>query len=252
MNKKWMIPVVSLVLLSGIAISWYFTSDNSESKPMVTINHEDPTFNPSARPVEQQQQTSFTPDTFAQLQTIDQETIRDFVQKVRRLGAPQVTPADCSLLALEDAHFAITSFWDPAYIRNASFYETTMTNTLWDPLLKADITKPGAWMVAMLTESKESNWQGVVLRWDAPPSTLISPPVSLPEPIAQACNSGWNELLKQNYPFFSFVKATATQNILQLHFTVVKTDKPQTVVVDVPINGTYKSWSLGNISIRNE
>ena len=250
MKKKWIIPILLVVLLVGAVLSWHFVSAKKESMP-VAANHENQTPQQSASGVEQQP-SGFTQNTFAQLQTIDQETIRDLVQKVRRLGDPQVTPADCSLLTLEDAHYAITSFWDPDYIRDPNVWKAPVADNLWDPTLKADIAKPGAWMVAMLTESKESNMSGVVLRWGAPPATLAPPPVTQTEPIAQACNLAWNELLKQKYQFFSFVKATAVQNKLQLHFTVVKADKPQKVVVTVPIKGTYKSWSLGTLSIQAE
>ncbi|MCB8818621.1 hypothetical protein [Desulfosporosinus shakirovi] len=250
MRKKW-IPLILMVIIAGAAISGYFNSPKRGGASVVPADVAGQAPQQSYPPTEQQS-SAFSPDTFEHLQAIDQETIRDLVQKVRRLGNPYVTPADCSLLTMEDAHFAVTSFWDPDYIRKSDAWKTSVSDNLWDPSLKGDITKPGAWMVAMLTKSDESDWQDVVLRWDAPPSRLIPPPVSLPEPIAQACNSGWNELLKQNYLFFSFVKATASQNTLQLHFTVVKTDKPQKVVVSVPINGTYKSWSFGNISIQDE
>lgn len=249
--KKRMIAIIVVVLVAGIFIGWHFIDADSDSRQMAAVNYEDEIPKRSDPPKEQQA-SGFSPEAFEQLQEIDQETIRELVQKVRRLGNPQATPSDCSLLVLEDAHFAITSFWDPDYIRDASAWKNIVSDNLWDPSIKTDITKPGAWMVAMLTKSSESNWQGVVLRWDAPPAKLTSPPVSLPEPIAQACNSGWNELLKQNYSFFSFVKATSVQNKLQLHFTVVKKDKPQRVIVTVPINGTYKSWSLGDISIQDE
>ncbi|SPF46298.1 conserved hypothetical protein [Candidatus Desulfosporosinus infrequens] len=251
MKKKWIIPVILVVLLGGGAIRWHFVSAKKESKSVVAAKHENQTPEQSA-PLVEKQPLGFTPDTFAQLQTIDQETIRDLVQKVRRLGDPQVTPADCSLLTLEDAHYALTSFWDPDYIRDPNVWKAPVADNLWDPSLKADIAKPGAWMVAMLTESKESDMSGVALRWGAPPTTLTPPPVTQSEPIAQACNLGWNEILKQNYSFFSFVKVTAVQNKLQLHFTIVKVDKPQKVVVTVPINGTYKSWSLGKTSIQDE
>jgi len=249
MKKKWIIPGVVLVVLLGGTLGWHFVSTTKESKS-VAANHESPIPAQSVPPVVEP--SGFTPDKFAQLQTIDQETLRDFVQKVRRLGDPQVTPADCSLLTLGDTHYAITSFWDKDYIRDPNIWKAPASDNLWDPKLKADIVKPGVWMIAMLTESKETNLPGAALRWGTPPATLAPPPVSQTEPIAQACNSGWNELLKQNYSFFSFEKATAVQNKLQLHFTVVKVDRPQKVVVTVPIDGTYKSWSLGKISIQAE
>jgi hypothetical protein len=250
MKKKWIFSVILIALFAGI-IRWHFVSTKKESKPIVATNHENQTPQQSA-PLVEKQSLVFTPDTFSQLKTIDQETIRDLVQQVRRLGDPQVTPADCSLLTLEDAHYAITSFWDPDYIRDPNVWKAPVADNLWNPSLKADIAKHGAWMVAMLTESKESDMSGVALRWGAPPTTLAPPPVTQAEPIAQACNLGWNELLKQNYSFFSFVKATAVQNKLQLHFTIVKVDKPQKLVITVPINGTYKSWTLGKITIQDE
>jgi hypothetical protein len=252
MNKKWLVSIVSIVIITGGALGWHYTHVKKEAKPAVlTTKKETSKPQPIAQPAEQAP-SGFTQDTFTQLQAMDQETIRDLVQKVRKLGDPQATPKDCTLLTLGDAHFAITSFWDADYYRDQSIWKAPAQDNLWSPEQKKDISRPGAWMIALLTKNAKVSLPDVVLRWAAPPGNMIPPAVSPTEPIAQACNAGWNEILKQKYSFFSFVKATAVQNTLQLHFTVVKVDKPQNVKVTVPINGTIDAWSLGTISIQEE
>lgn len=249
MKKMWLIIGICVVLIVGF-VSWHYMKAKPESKPAAAVKQAVQIPQENAKP--KGTKSGFTQDTFAKLQATDQEAIRNLVHEVRRLGDPQATPTDCSLLTIGDVHYVITSFWDPDYIRDPSVWKAPADDNLWDPKLKEDILNPGAWMIAMLTESKECNWPGVALRWAAPPANLAPPPVSQTEPIAQAANAGWNEILKQKYQFFSFVKVTAVENKLQLHFTVVKVDKPQKVVVTVPINGTYKAWSLGAVSIQDE
>lgn len=249
MKRMWLIPVISVVLFGGF-VGWHYMKAKKVNKPAAVVQQKIQT--PQKGAQSKEAQSGFTQNTFAQLQASDQETVRDLVQGVRRLGDPQATPADSSLLKIGDVHYAITSFWDPDYIRDPSVWKAPADDNLWDPQLKADILNPGAWMIAMVTENKKIDLYGVVLRWAAPPANLAPPPVSQTDPVAQALNAGWNEILKQKYPFFSFMKATAVDNKLELHFTVVKVDKPQKVVVTVPINGTDTSWSLGKVSIQDE
>ncbi|AFM40474.1 hypothetical protein Desaci_1458 [Desulfosporosinus acidiphilus SJ4] len=251
MSKKWLISGASVFMILLIALGWHYISTKKESKPVPVAKQETPKPQPTAQP-SKQAPSGFTPKTFTQLHTMDQETIRDLIQQVRKLGDPQATPEACSLLTIGDTHYALTSFWDPNYYRDPSIWKATEQNNLWSPELKKDLSKPGAWMVALLTKDPKSPFPDVALRWAAPPDTMTPPAVSQTEPVAQACNAGWNEILKQKYAFFSFVKATADQTTLQLHFTVVKTDKPQNVRVTVPINGSLNNWSLGAITLQDE
>lgn len=251
MSKKFIVSIVSVFLLIVVVLSWHFVNLKHNAKPAVTTNQTKTKVQPSVQP-SKQPATGFTQTTFAKLQTLDQETIRDLVKQARKLGDPQATPEQCSLLTVGNVHYAITSFWDPSFYRDPTIWKAPTQDNLWNPNLKKDISEPGAWMIALLTESSKTTLPDVALRWAAPPANLAPPPVSQTEPVAQACNAGWNEILKQKYAFFTFVKATAVGNNLQMHFTVVKVDKPQKVMVTVPINGTFNAWSLGAITIQNE
>ncbi|WP_088186415.1 hypothetical protein [Desulfosporosinus sp. FKA] len=251
MSKKWLIFGASVLMILLIAWGWHDIRTKKEAKPVPVTKQETSKPQPMTQ-TSKQTSSEFTPETFSQLQTTDQETISDLVQQVRKLGDPQATPEACSLLTIGDAHYALTSFWDPTYYRDPSIWKATEQNNLWSPELKQDLSKPGAWMIALLTKDPKSSFPDVALRWAAPPGMMAPPAVSQTEPIAQACNAGWNEMLKQKYAFFSFVKVTAAQNTLQLHFTVVKTNTPQNMRVTVPIKGSLSKWSLGTITIQDE
>lgn len=249
-TKRLLICFIVILLIGGITFGLRLSSIKVSSSTQPSSSEKQQTVEKTAAPTPSA--STITQDSFSSLPNQDQANLRGLVDNVRLYGSSKITPADCSILSLGSVHYAITSYWDKDYTRDPEVWQTPEKDNLWDPSLKKDVLNPGAWMIAYLSTDKSVKWSGTFLRWAAPPSTLTPPEVPQNDPIAQAANAVWKELLVQKYAHFSFVKATAHDNILQLHFSVVVNDRPQKIVASIPIEGTYSSFTLGQVTVKSE
>ncbi|WP_434510053.1 hypothetical protein [Desulfitobacterium sp. AusDCA] len=250
-RTKWILSgLVALLIIGGIIFGLHLSSKKASPPAQSTASEKQQAVEKPSAPTTQS--STITQDSFSSLPDQDQANLRELVNNVRLYGSSKITPADCSILSIGSVHYAITSYWDKDYTRDSKVWQTPDKDNLWDPNLKKDVQNPGAWMIAYLSTDKSVKWSGTFLRWAAPPSTLTPPDVPQNDPIAQAANTAWKEVLTKKYAHFSFVKATAHDNVLQLHFSVVVNDKPQKVVVSVPIDGTYSSFTPGQVTVKSE